>query len=598
MIERLNQEYEKMQLIQQYIELHKENNQNKSYLDSMYDEKNDIDNRINELRSEINRINDSKSKINFIKNNHLNKKIHEIEKSIEDLKNSKESILNKIKQIEEKIKSYEESGVIQYLQEYGVDLIDLKKVPNDGIIKKVDGIICVTDIQALTPKKREIILGDKDNIDDLVMVHSTSFFPSNNTILSNYKGHKTHDEVIVLNGGKAGFNSTIHVEHHRRTTHVCINHTVGDTGDGNKWENMPYIIIEPLKHHINEIHGTINDSWIMDQINLSSEAIIVIEKRVYEKMPDKSILNGLNFILYEGEWRKSIDNVLALLNIPLPQDVNVNDHVHSVSLEMAIEKYLTHRDIVIKSQGIECTNDNCFLTEKQLLDMLYIFIREEVDIKKFGKYLNLCGLMRTKEGYIFAKDEEIYKNVKKFSSGQSYSPYDNIIQSAEINEVISESLVKELYEKYIVYKKEEDQKYNAPIQDIEQYAELTVDELKKPDNKYLLYQLYNRTKIPYLLINGNIGKFFIRPEIEKNYYLFKKNIDLITQIIETFCDLNNIEYQMDTNTDLRQIEVYFDTKQKLSNIVNYYNKIKQELDMIIDQEVKVQEDEVIINKMP
>jgi len=78
----------------------------------------------------------------------------------------------------------------------------------------------------------------------------------------------------------------------RRTVHFTINGLVGSTAYGN-FDNKPYVILEPLKYHIDKsMKGLrVEDTYFDSDLFLSDESALVIDDNTYNK-----ISNNPNYI--------------------------------------------------------------------------------------------------------------------------------------------------------------------------------------------------------------------------------------------------------------------------------------------------------------
>ena len=169
-------------------------------------------------------------------------------------------------------------------------------------------------------------------IDDCCLVRTTLHFPFNGVI-------KTPKNAFAVSKGEingidealsyilddlpdeeklAAFKKfSIYVRVYRETSHYTINGLVGSHLYGN-FEGNPFIIIEPLKHHIlDESLGSIRveDTYFTDDVNLSNDAVIIIREEVYEQIKDleeyQSFLANHKVYTFTGENEQlAVANVL------------------------------------------------------------------------------------------------------------------------------------------------------------------------------------------------------------------------------------------------------------------------------------------------
>lgn len=105
----------------------------------------------------------------------------------------------------------------------------------------------------------------------------------------------------------------------RSTLHFTINGLVGSHAYGN-FEGNPYIILEPLKYHVDEkslIGLRPEDTYFNDDLNLSNEAVIMMPLDQVVKLlsDDKKVatLKNFNVCIFDGDERKAVECVLEQL---------------------------------------------------------------------------------------------------------------------------------------------------------------------------------------------------------------------------------------------------------------------------------------------
>lgn len=119
-------------------------------------------------------------------------------------------------------------------------------------------------------------------------------------------------------------------ENLRNTIHFTINGLVSSHMYGN-FEGRDYIIIEPLKHHINDISLCsldACDTYFNDDMLLSNEAVLIIKEEKYNEIKDKEeyveTLSKYKMFVYSGKnEQEAVREVLKYLGY---DSFVVNDH--------------------------------------------------------------------------------------------------------------------------------------------------------------------------------------------------------------------------------------------------------------------------------
>ena len=163
----------------------------------------------------------------------------------------------------------------------------------------------------------------KYSINDCVLVRTTDVFPQGHIVLSPKNGFgiiKTLPEelrdYIFYNEDfdlqyeekeKLKEQLSIYEVMGRDTIHFCINGLVGDHAF-NSFGGRPYTIIEPLKYHIEDKNLEslrVEDTFFSDRVNLSDEAVLIINEEFYNSIKDDpnytSELASYNIYLYKGD---------------------------------------------------------------------------------------------------------------------------------------------------------------------------------------------------------------------------------------------------------------------------------------------------------
>lgn len=120
--------------------------------------------------------------------------------------------------------------------------------------------------------------------EDRILVHCTNYFSNDGIIKTLYDGKKEFTHPIKVNGEE----KEVDYRHHRHTAHFVANGVVGNTGDGNIWENMKYIVFEPASFHKDQIvNYSFSDMFTNGSVKLSDKAILMVEKDAYDKLTEE-----------------------------------------------------------------------------------------------------------------------------------------------------------------------------------------------------------------------------------------------------------------------------------------------------------------------
>ena len=209
---------------------------------------------------------------------------------------------------------------------------------------------------------------DDMSIDKLAMVHCTKYFPVNNTIRSSKDANVVNHKAV---GG--GVDKQVPVYSHRNTVHFALNGPVGDHAMGS-WKDCPYVIIEPAKHHIDQLRTIAGpDSYTRGSVALSDEAVIMCSEDAYATLTDSDKkYYGDRLIKYSGDRNMAVNTVLKLSGYE-PQKIgthaweNENNDIklfnyvkssypdkipeaHVFSEDTKIDVSLTARDVVLSER--------------------------------------------------------------------------------------------------------------------------------------------------------------------------------------------------------------------------------------------------------
>ena len=187
----------------------------------------------------------------------------------------------------------------------------------------------------------EIIEDSLDNrdkeysINDCVMVRTTDIFPFDGIVQAPINGnayefskstyfgeiiikmlkdkYPNHfmDEEVSEKYSKELSEYAVVFETLRRTVHFTINGLVGSTAYGN-FDNRPYVILEPLKHHLDtSMRGLrVEDTYFDNDVSLSDECAIVIDEKIYNEISKDTNyiedLKGFKIYVYRGSQQNAV----------------------------------------------------------------------------------------------------------------------------------------------------------------------------------------------------------------------------------------------------------------------------------------------------
>ncbi len=185
-------------------------------------------------------------------------------------------------------------------------------------------------------------------IDDCLLVRKTTVFPDNGVVetpvhglaygfgTSSLLGDAIRDKLLEKELDMDTFTSefnkyNIYFETFRSTIHFTINGVVADSMYG--VFDYPYAILEPLKHHISDSSLKtlrVEDTYFSDDLQLSSDAIILVPEDKIDEVREKHNLEGLNIRLYSGNIEDAIKSTMIELGY---QFFDVNDHGYRDGLD-------------------------------------------------------------------------------------------------------------------------------------------------------------------------------------------------------------------------------------------------------------------------
>lgn len=202
-----------------------------------------------------------------------------------------------------------------------------------------------TRIKYIDATNTEIIEDSLDSshkeysINDCVLVRTTDIFPFDGVVQSpiNGKAYEFSNSIyfgeIIISELKKKYPNyfmdeveedkysselneyKVVFEIFRRTVHFTINGLVGSTAYGN-FDNRPYVILDPLKHHLeSSMKGLrVEDTYFEGDLSLSNECAIVIDEDTFNKISnDPNYINELakfKIYVYKGNQQQAVSLAL------------------------------------------------------------------------------------------------------------------------------------------------------------------------------------------------------------------------------------------------------------------------------------------------
>lgn len=269
------------------------------------------------------------------------------------------------------------------------------------------------------------------SLDDIALVHTTDYFPENHVIKTPkdakvlYRGE--YAAPLVINGKDANGNSYSH----RNTVHFALNGLVSSHAYGD-FSNRKFIIIEPMKYHMDTIHCVRpEDTWTKGSVKLSDDAIILVREDEYNNL-SQEMLKEYNVIKFCGDEEKVVEKILLILGYK-PQGIGMwnwknnsrnngkNDDIlykyiqknypeklqmsHSGSVEAEVEKNLVLRDRLIsaiRNENVLTINGLNISYEELIVMMKYM---EEYRKQKKSTIIQDFGI-RVKENNVYLLDDD------------------------------------------------------------------------------------------------------------------------------------------------------------------------------------------------
>lgn len=531
----------------------------------------DMNNISNPYKEEIDKINDERTrifkeiekcsmfdriaeKLKFGKKYQLNINLKKLKKELEKAydryyeyeENTKKELESRKKALEKTYNEYEE------VPEY----IEIK-----------DGNLVITDKSNEELPKFNLSNEKFKNEPNKILVHVTNFFPKNHTILNQYSANAIGRNEVKYNG----FDEKVPCISHRHTTHFTVNTVVSSHGYGN-WDDCRFVIIDGYKEHENELHGSKNDTWIFDNVNLSKNATILVNINDKEKLKNEN-LEDYNIIYYDGERDKCFDNYLRLNQYKkIAREARDTCHFYSISKQQ--ENMCNKRDAILNfisnnkylSQDIPViTQEEAILFFDVLLQNVSVVVNTDDGIlqqlpEKYRSHdmnqnavekLIQLGFHKTSDNmYTFDSDEKIRENIQKYQECRDTKTLINFADTESIDELLK------LHPQYMENKRKE--------KELNQIFSMKLSDIFKPENESLLNILMRYTSKICEAIDED-SRAFYKPyddhfielthslELDTSYY--KSNFfiesdktvqEMVNQILETHEELVQKFYEKDS----------------------------------------------------
>lgn len=434
-----------------------------------------------------------------------------------------------------------------------------------------------------------LTISDKVNIqvsnhpsDEIMLVHSTNFFLKDKTILNNYDGKKIGEiEIEYL-----GVRKKVKAQSHRHTVHFVQNNVIRSTSDGaGVWEQMKFIVFEPMKEHQNQIVDNENpgDTYTYGSVKLSDKPILLVRKDAYNEIPPEEI-NNYEIIKYDGDFAECGRNMLKIMGLKI-KEFNANAPSHSHSVEFYTEQALNERDLCINYMndsiydGKPLTNEefyrlyniycNVVLYEngssskcksKDVAPTIEDTISDKMNIPRgFVVFMVQSGIeLDSNKNFTFKNDEEMYEIFKQLKVEEKVDNK-NI---NKIKKIIDVENIKKSYEEYLEMSKVVNNENKTDLS-----GEGIID---VPINELHLFKNIDKAKV--------VNKIF--KEIDEKY---KKESDTIfsSRIIYDENGMN-ISY-FDKNHGLKKITFSLKGETVKEAIANYEYSIRN-IDKIIEEQ--------------
>ena len=355
-----------------------------------------------------------------------NKEIKQTESELKQLEQECNESQKKIEKLEKSMKILYEQG---------------KEKETPEFLQEKDGMLIVTD--QVSKDRRPIVeqswnKASKDS-KNLVLVHSTDFFPKDHKILSAYDGNMKISKDTTYKG----VTKRTEALSHRHTVHFTVNNRVRNTSLGNgTWDNPSYIIIDDYDAHKDKMDPNTSgasDRWTDGKsVELSKNAVIMVNLEDKDKIPlNQEEIKKYNIIYYQGEPTDCLQNFLKMNNYDIIKTER-NDPTHFHSLRKKQEIVLSNRDHAINyiKNNTYFSKEPPTFSEEEIAEIINVGINIGVpesvymekfkekwkklldkddkaeDFNKVADFVVGSGIVKTEDGnYTFKSDEKILEDI-------------------------------------------------------------------------------------------------------------------------------------------------------------------------------------------
>jgi low affinity Fe/Cu permease len=364
---------------------------------------------------------------------------------------------------------------------------EYEEVPEYIEIK--DGNLVITDKSNEELQKFDLSNEEFENEPNKILVHVTNFFPKNHTILNQYSANVVSRTTVKYNG----IDRYVPCLLHRHTTHFTVNTVVSSSHGYGNWDDCRFVIIDGYKEHENELHGSKNDAWIIDNVKLSKNATILVNINDKEKLKNEN-LEDYNIIYYNGERDKCFDNYLRLNQYKKIENEST-DKSHSKSISLWQERMCNKRDAILNfiSNNKYLSRDIPIITQEEAI-LFFDVLLQNVSFTEYKEFLQQLperyrsyddtqgaveeliqlGFHKTSDNmYTFDSDEKIRENIQKYRECQSNKVLINFADTESIDELLK------LHPQFI---KRKNEKQALPEPDITQVFQMKLSDIYKFEN--------------------------------------------------------------------------------------------------------------------
>jgi len=487
---------------------------------------------ISSLKADIDTGNEQLSSFNFFSRIFARKKFETIKDNIAQLQSrvteleGNAPLMQKAQEQQDNLQA--QVSALQEQYNLSSTMIDYIKQGIVSLNENGQIVIDATRMQE-TAEKDEVDESKDNNIpnENLVIVHKTSKFPENDTILTNYDGKKTYEKYATT---ESIFSSI--ARNNRHTSHYTLNNTVVSHGFGN-WSKTGICVIDNYSAHSQEIcNKDPSDTWIRNSVSLSENAVIMVTEESFSNLSEEERQNPKIVVVKvdgAGQFDNAVKNVILGFNLPLikinPQDATHN-HSNDFRYEAIWEKANVFMPLISKDKTIHdksLTFDReeigrfAFLVKKdegnirsqEVFDKTYRYTDENNQTYDIPKSLIATffygGLQRNEDGSYTKREDyqELLKEITAIEEIKSFEEYskaiDLFIKNNNLVDVFN--MVKEHTERFD----------NEPTPDKEELLSTPIGQLTTFDKYKSLLEVRKIFEQDSIAANGTNIKF-LTPE--------------------------------------------------------------------------------------